>query len=246
MPQPRRREQGKGRKGRFRSIIDVIGILGGLFLIIVLGLGVYADFVWNFRAPDGADRFGDKYFGLASAALSGLAFAGSLYAIYMQRRTLDQTVSDLEESNWEAVYRDLDRAYQDLLALALAKPYLRDETRIPHLEGPQRQEYEVYAYMVWNFVEAIVDRADNSTLGETWQPTVREERRIHLDWLMQSTNRDKFRKHFALAVEYYLLGMREPWKAAASAADKSICASRETASRLEAANQAQQAHEPAA
>lgn len=193
-----------GFKEKLLLTAKVVGNLALLSVFVGALLWFYADYVWDYPVRTENNRFGDSYFGLASAALTGLAFAGSIYAIYLQRETIDQTVRDLEQSNLDGVYRDLDRAYQDLLRAALRKPYLRNKATITELHGHKLDEYQIYAYMVWNFVETIIDKADDEELRKTWGPAIREEQRLHQAWLKAPENAGKFRNTLADDIEEYV------------------------------------------
>jgi len=62
-------------------------------------------------------------------------------------------------------YSELDRMYADLLSLAIGKTHLRrdpsaDRTDSEKEDGTdsEKEEYHIYAYMVWNFIETVHDR----------------------------------------------------------------------------------------
>ncbi len=116
------------------------------------------------------------------AALMGMA--ALCYSIVTFRRSLNTTH-----------YNELDRMYFDLLHMALEKPYLRNPLALQNAH--QKQEYDVYAYMVWNFLEAVHDRCmKNKELCSTWHPTIDAEDRLHRKWFEDPANRDKFKSSF--------------------------------------------------
>lgn len=66
------------------------------------------------------------------------------------------------------------------------------------LEAKKKKvEYEVYAFIVWNFLESIYDRCmlDNN-LKTTWFPIIETERTMHLEWIQNPQNRVKFKNKF--------------------------------------------------
>src|SRR5580698_2785997 len=73
----------------------------------------------------------------------------------------------------EGYYAELDRVYFELLRIGLDRPYLRAPE--PPTDEARAREYETYAFMVWNFLETVVDRCDSSSdrkLRETWYPVI--------------------------------------------------------------------------
>lgn len=130
-----------------------------LALLLILGT-VLAYFVL-LLALDAQQRefFNDKYFAGMGTLFSALAFAGIIYTVLLQKVGLDETLKEFEATNQALHYGELDRMYFDLLKLAVEKPHLRvpDGATAP---GQDSGEYGTYAYMVWNFVETVVDRLD--------------------------------------------------------------------------------------
>jgi hypothetical protein len=97
----------------------------------------------------------------------------------------------------EGYYAELDRLYFELLKLGLERPYLRSSA--PPTDPTKASEYGVYAFMMWNFLETVVDRCDNSsspTLRETWYPIVATESALHRAWFDMPENRRKFKDRF--------------------------------------------------
>jgi len=61
----------------------------------------------------------------------------------------------------------------------------------------QEVEYDIYAFIVWNFLESIYDRCMlDHDLQKTWFPIIQAERKIHLSWIQESENRAKFKAEF--------------------------------------------------
>lgn len=111
-----------------------------------------------------------------------------------------------------AHYSELDKFYADILRLAIEMPYLRTPVRIlsdrdaleadyfpyPDKEGEENEirslQYDAYAYMVWNFLEAIRDRcADKLEMKATWAPVIGAENAIHRGWFMAQIRKEEMR-----------------------------------------------------
>ena len=82
-------------------------------------------------------------------------------------------------------YAELDRMYADLLSLAVERPNLRDVTK----ELDQRGF--AYAYMVWNFIEAVHDRVfepnSDQNLRDTWRAAIRVEYELFGPWFEKNS-----------------------------------------------------------
>jgi hypothetical protein len=102
----------------------------------------------------------------------------------------------------EGYYAELDRVYFELLKLGLERPYLR--ASVPPTDPTKVSEYEAYAFMVWNFLETVVDRCDNTSnrgLRETWYPIVATESELHRTWFERPENRRKFKDRFCRFID---------------------------------------------
>ena len=100
----------------------------------------------------------------------------------------------------DSYYAELDRIYFELLKIGLERPYLVNFATIP--EPGKQQEYDMYAFMVWNFLETIFDRCQGLSrkrLRETWYPIVGAENKLHRDWF--DRNRSKFKAPFSAFIE---------------------------------------------
>jgi hypothetical protein len=83
----------------------------------------------------------------------------------------------------QGYYAELDHVYFELLRMGLDRPYLRSS--LPPAGEAKATEYETYAFMVWNFLETVVDRCESSSdhsLRETWYPIVATEGALHRTW----------------------------------------------------------------
>lgn len=74
-----------------------------------------------------------------------IAFSALCYCITTFTKTL-------QVSN----YSDLDRMYFDLLQISVERPRLINPEALR--DADQQQEYDTYAFMVWNVMESIYDR----------------------------------------------------------------------------------------
>jgi hypothetical protein len=102
----------------------------------------------------------------------------------------------------ESYYAELDRVYFDLLKIALERPHLVASP--PPADPAKEKEYDAYAFMVWNFIETVVDRcegASNKHLRETWYPIVATENMLHRAWFDLPQNRRKFKERFCRFIE---------------------------------------------
>jgi len=102
----------------------------------------------------------------------------------------------------EGYYAELDRVYFELLKIGLERPYLR--ASLPPADPARASEYEAYAFMVWNFLETVVDRCNgtsNPSLRETWYPIVATESALHRAWFDAPENRRKFKVRFCRFIE---------------------------------------------
>jgi hypothetical protein len=123
-----------------------------------------------------------------SVAAIGIVFT-LFYSLWSFHRTLR-----------DSYYAELDRVYFELLKITLERPWLMDFATAPD-PGRQR-EYDAYAFMVWNFMETIVDRcAGNKTLRSTWYPIIAAENALHRKWFDLPENRCKFKQDFCRFIE---------------------------------------------
>lgn len=130
--------------------------------------------------------------GVVATALGSLGIVLTLfYSAYIFTTTLR-----------EGYYAELDRVYFELLRIGLERPYLR--TPPPPADATRACEYDAYAFMVWNFLETVVDRCDstrNRTLRETWYPVVETECALHRNWFDVAENRRKFKARFCRFID---------------------------------------------
>jgi hypothetical protein len=102
----------------------------------------------------------------------------------------------------DSYYAELDRVYFDLLQIGLEHPEILDfpKTHDPNLA----RQYDLYAFMVWNFVETVFDRCQGWSkrrLRETWYPVIAEENAKHREWFNLPENRRKFKETFSRFID---------------------------------------------
>lgn len=118
----------------------------------------------------------------ASAVAAVLAAVAAFLLLLHEARSFRKSVNDLH-------YTELDNMYLELLKMAIDKPYLRQPDAIyrnPLAKTNQEREYDIYARMIWNFLEAVADRcANDQKLEDTWYPVIRDEGTVHKKWIRQ-------------------------------------------------------------
>jgi hypothetical protein len=120
---------------------------------------------------------------IAQGAASLLAIVALLYSMTSFRKSL-----------MLSHYGELDRMYFDLLNIAMAHPEFINPKS---LAGTAKDQYDAYAFMVWNFVETIYDRCGaDRHLRLTWCPVMEYEASLHRDWLDREENAKKFKQKF--------------------------------------------------
>jgi hypothetical protein len=134
---------------------------------------------------------------IGQALASILAVAALIYAMTTFKKSLNL-----------AHYGELDRMYFDLLRIRLEYPNLRDG---PNPNGKESANYDDYAFMIWNFLEAIVDRCgEDDYLCKTWYPILRAEARRHKDWFDKPENSANFKCAFRKFVKKIVNASRQP------------------------------------
>lgn len=106
---------------------------------------------------------------------------------------------DFSENLRELKYSELDKLYFELQRAALEFPDARDPPD-GSARGRRRrdaQRYDIYANMVWTFLETIHDRCKRDrTLRRTWYPIVEVERHRHRDWMTNDSHARLFKESF--------------------------------------------------
>lgn len=131
----------------------------------------------------------DAISSMMAVIATGMATFALIYSIRTYKATM-QTVH----------YGEIDRMCFEILKESLAKPHLARG----HMErsGDEAIEYDVYAFIMWNFLEAIYDRCQHDpSLQATWYPIVQTESITHRGWLDDPNNRLKFKETFLRFIE---------------------------------------------
>jgi hypothetical protein len=109
------------------------------------------------------------------------------------------TISGFRKSLKESHYTSLDGMYMTILQMTLERPYLKAPALLS--TEVQQNEYDTFAYILWNFLESIYDHCQKDPdLQATWYPTIHAESLIHLAWLETPANRSKFKEAFHLFI----------------------------------------------
>lgn len=105
-------------------------------------------------------------------------------------------------------YDIFDSLYLDLLKTGLEFPSFRNknETIIyqEKFQGNELIQYDIYAYISWNFIETILDKGDDH-LMVTWLPAIKLEASLHEKWFFQPENQLKFKPLFVEQVKKLVL-----------------------------------------
>jgi hypothetical protein len=97
-------------------------------------------------------------------------------------------LQSMAETSRSVHYSELDSMYLQILTMAVTEPHLRRPNGLDAFEVDQAQQYETYAFIVWNFIETIHDRCEKiSELRATWAPAIDAEHRLHRDWFMRES-----------------------------------------------------------
>lgn len=130
----------------------------------------------------------DHLWGALGAIFDGVASIMAIGAVWY-------SITSFRKSLVTSHYGELDTTYHELLKLALERTYLYHPHQIQTQQ--QKQEYDLYAFMVWNFLEAIYDRGkDDECLCDTWYPIIKTEGKRHYQWFCRSENLENFKDEF--------------------------------------------------
>lgn len=123
-----------------------------------------------------------------SSVMGVIATIMAVFALIYSMRTYNKTMQVVH-------YGEIDKMYFEILKEALAKPHLVRKNIVRDEE--QEVEYELYAFIVWNFLESIYDRCMlDKALKTTWFPIIEAESEQHLLWIQNPKNRTKFKDEF--------------------------------------------------
>lgn len=130
-----------------------------------------------------------EFWSLAMDSLSTILAAAAifLYIIFWYK---DKTSND---------YDVFDNLYLDLLKTGMEHPKFRDISKTVNYKAEFSEDeliqYEIYAFITWNFIETILDKGDEN-LHITWLPAVKHEAALHIEWFKQPENQIKFKELF--------------------------------------------------
>jgi hypothetical protein len=145
-----------------------------------------------------------------SAPVTAVSVLIALFAFFLTRRQHIAALENFNQTLLATYYSELDRLYFDLIAMRMGKPHLSgDQTDIETVL--QRQEYDQYAFLVWNFLETLHDRClpdpngkkKNQFLESTWKPVFEYEMVCHRRWFTP-LRQQLFKQTFSEAIKTYL------------------------------------------
>jgi hypothetical protein len=126
---------------------------------------------------------------MLSSILSGIAILLSVW-IYQRVRK-------------EVAYQNFDEIYMKLLETGMQNPDFRDATLTlnykEQFNDKRLIQYEIYAFMCWNFCETIYDRGDKDLMN-TWLCVIETENSLHRAWFDAKENHSKFKDGFRVFV----------------------------------------------
>lgn len=105
-------------------------------------------------------------------------------------------------------YDVFDSLYVDLLKTGLEFPSFRNKNEtiiyLEKFQGNELIQYDIYAYLSWNFIETILDKG-NDKLLITWLPVIKLKASLHEKWFFQPENQLKFKPLFVEQVNKLVL-----------------------------------------
>lgn len=126
----------------------------------------------------------DALSSLMAIIATGMACLALIYSVKTYKKTM-QIVH----------YGEIDKMYFEILKEALAKPHLSKGNIVRN--EIETDEYNIYAFILWNFLESIYDRCkDDIGLQITWYPILEVESTNHINWLNTAENKIKFKDEF--------------------------------------------------
>ncbi len=100
-----------------------------------------------------------------------------------------------ENSNYDI----FDTTYLDILKTGMEYPKFRNQKYTRNYKNAfdenEMIQYELYAFICWNFCETIIDKGDK-TLLETWGVVIEVEKSLHETWFNEEENKNKFKESF--------------------------------------------------
>ncbi|MBV5279249.1 MAG: hypothetical protein J0647_09535 [Campylobacteraceae bacterium] len=135
--------------------------------------------------------FNEEYTTMWTAVSSIMGVIATMMAVF----ALLYSMKSYQKTMQVIHYGEIDKMYFEILKEALNKPHLVRKNITRNEE--EEIQYSVFAFIVWNFLEAIYDRCLlDSGLKTTWFPIIEAERAMHLSWIQKPENRTKFKDEF--------------------------------------------------
>ncbi|MDE3147884.1 MAG: hypothetical protein KGL37_00310 [Acidobacteriota bacterium] len=102
----------------------------------------------------------------------------------------------------DTFYATLDLTYFEIQKLIIEHPHLSEPD--PARKTPEQLiQYDAFAFIVWNFIEAIYDYSkQEKLLAVTWECILRYEAGVHGAWFRKAENRKKFKPEFIEHIEH--------------------------------------------
>ncbi len=92
-------------------------------------------------------------------------------------------------------YTQIDNIYYSIQREIILHPHLSEP--IGKRNEGERCQYDAFAFMTWNFIEAIYDQCEgDKNLHETWDVIVQYEAHRHKIWFLEDRNQKKFKRSF--------------------------------------------------
>ena len=135
--------------------------------------------------------FNEEYTTMWTAISSIMGVIATMMAVF----ALLYSMKSYQKTMQIVHYGEIDKMYFEILKEALNKPHLVRKNIIRSEE--EEVQYTIFAFIVWNFLEAIYDRCMlDSALKITWFPIIEAEYNTHKEWIQKPENRTKFKSEF--------------------------------------------------
>jgi hypothetical protein len=93
-------------------------------------------------------------------------------------------------------YATLDSTYFEIQKLIVENPHLSRPDPVGKT-NEERIQYDAFAFLTWNFIEAISDYSKNDKfIYDTWYCILKYEAHLHDDWFKREEHQKKFKKCF--------------------------------------------------
>ena len=130
--------------------------------------------------------------GTVVLALATILLAGGVILEFGRYRGEKRTA---ETNQRHQFYTQLDSVYYDIQRQIIVRPHLASPAG--EKTADEAVQYDAFAFMVWNFIEAIYDYGESDpVLRETWGVILAYEARLHRAWFEEPRNHPKFKDRF--------------------------------------------------